>query len=314
MRRKAEAALFFNTILWGTTFSLVKETLSDLSPFLFLALRFSLAAAALALLLRRPGAARWTRGSAAAGCLCGVFLFTGYALQTLGLRLTSAPKSAFLTGLTSVMVPFVGALVYKTRPQVSEIAGLLVATGGLALMTLEGTVGSISRGDLLTILCAIAFAAQIVTVGHFSPQMSFELLSFTQVAAAALLACSMFWWIETPKLALRPLVACAILITGLLATALAFTIQSWAFRYTTASRAALIYLLEPVFAWLTSYVWAGAGLSGRAAAGAGLILGGVMMVELKPLKPRAHPSDIVTAGKESDLPGIPRSGNNHELL
>ena len=86
------------------------------------------------------------------------------------------------------MVPLLAALVYRIRPQVSEVAGVLVATAGLGLMTLEGAIGSIGRGDLLTFFCAVAFAAHIVTLGHFSEQMSFELLSVTQVGAAAVLA------------------------------------------------------------------------------------------------------------------------------
>ncbi|HEY2015514.1 MAG TPA: DMT family transporter [Bryobacteraceae bacterium] len=288
--RKADAALLFNTVVWGSTFVLVKSALSDVSPILFLAFRFCLASLALVALFRGGGRGPWSWKTAGAGALAGSFLFAGYLLQTLGLQFTSAPKSAFLTGLTSVMVPFLGALVYKIRPQVSEVVGVVVATAGLGLMTLEGVTGSISRGDLLTLTGAIGFAAYIVTLGHFSGQMSFELLSVTQIAAAAVLALSMFWWAETPRVAWRSNVVWAILITGLLATALAFTIQAWAQQYTTSTRTALIYMLEPVFAWITSFLVGGESLSGRAALGAALILGGVMLVEMKPLNSRLHPS------------------------
>ncbi len=280
-RRKAEAALIFNTVVWGATFVLVKAALSEISPLLFLAIRFSLAAVILILIgvvkrdvgvARRPGGLphrkQWD-----AGVLCGVFLFCGYLFQTLGLRLTSAPKSAFLTGMTSVVAPFLAALVYKVRPQRSEVLGVLVATAGLGLMTLQGAIGSMSRGDLLTLACAFGFAAHIVTVGHFSEQMSFEVLSVAQIAAAAVLFLACAWWMERPQFVWRPIVVGAILITGSLATALAFTIQAWAQQYTTATRTALIYMLEPVFAWITSYFLAGEGLSARAAAGAALILG-----------------------------------------
>ena len=292
---RVDAGLLFNTVVWGATFVLVKAALADVSPILFLALRFSLAALALVALFRGAGKGPWSWTAAGAGSLAGAFLFSGYALQTLGLRFTSAPKSAFLTGLTSVMVPLLGALVYKIRPQVSEVVGVLVATAGLGLMTLEGVTplhgatGSMSRGDALTLLGAIAFAAYIVTLGHFSGQMSFELLSVTQIAAAAVLALSTFWWAETPRLAWRPAVVWAILITGLVCTALAFSIQAWAQQYTTSTRTALIYMLEPVFAWITSFLVAGEGLSGRAAVGAAFILGGVLLVEMKPLNSRQHP-------------------------
>jgi drug/metabolite transporter (DMT)-like permease len=159
----------------------------------------------------------------------------------------------------------------------------------MGLMTLEGPLGSISRGDVLTFCCAIAFAGHIVTLGHFSALVSFELLSVTQVSVAAISALSLFWWVETPRVEWQPAVVWAILIAGLLCTAFAVTIQAWAQRYTTPTRTALIFALEPVVAWMTSYFIAGEGLSGRAAVGAALILGGVMLVEVKPLGSPAHP-------------------------
>ena len=292
--RAAEAALAWNTVVWGATFVLVKAALDHVSALLFLALRFSLASAALLIIFRRAGGhglapASGGRAKAMlAGALTGTFLFAGYLFQTQGLRFTTAPKSAFITGLTSVMVPLLAALVYRNRPQVSEVAGVLVATAGMGLMTLQGAIGSIGKGDLLTFFCAIGFAAHIVTLGHFSENVSFELLSIGQVGAAALWALALFGWVEKPRLEWHPVVMWAILVTGLLATALAFTLQAWAQQYTTSTRTALIYMLEPIFAWLTSYFLVGEGLSGRAAAGAALILGGVVLVELKPLNTRLH--------------------------
>jgi drug/metabolite transporter (DMT)-like permease len=289
-RYRAEAALLFNVIIWGATFVLVKEALLNITPILFLAIRFSLATVVLALVFHRQLRSATPR-ELGAGALAGIFLFAGYLLQTQGLRITSAPKSAFLTGLTSLMVPLLAALVYRIKPQFSEICGVLVATGGLALMTLEGNVLRMSRGDLLTVLCAVGFAAHIVTLGHFSEKMRFEVLSVSQLGAAAVSALSLFWWVETPSVVWQPAVVYAILITGLLATALAFSIQAWAQQYTTSTRTALIFMLEPVVAWIISFLWVGEGLSGRATAGAALILGGVMLVELKPLFPRQHPSN-----------------------
>jgi drug/metabolite transporter (DMT)-like permease len=290
IRRRAEAALVGNTIVWGATFVTVKTALADVSPILFLALRFSLATGALLAFWYGRGKGRIEPAEIRAGVLIGAFLFAGYLLQTLGLQLTSAPKSAFLTGLASVMVPLLAMFVYRNKPQVSELLGILAATAGLGLMTLEGPLGSIGRGDLLTIGCALAFAAHIVTLGHYSEKMRFEMLSVLQVGTAAVLAVSLFWWVEPAHVVWRPAVVFAVLITGLLATAVAFTVQAWAQHYTTSTRTALIYTLEPVFAWLTSYWIIGEGLSRRAAVGAALILGGVLLVELKPLNLRLHPS------------------------
>lgn len=288
-RRLAELALVANTLIWGATFVMVKSVLTDVSPTLFLALRFTLAALALLLIWRPSWKGR--RREIRAGIVLGVFLFGGYLLQTAGLLFTTAPKSAFLTGMASVLVPLLAALVYRVRPRVSELTGLLMAVTGLGLMTLEGPLGGINRGDLLTLGCAVAFASHIVALGHYSDTMRFEMLSVVQIASAAVLAGSCFWWVEPARIVWSPALFVAVLVTGLLATALAFTVQAWAQTHTTSTRTALIYTLEPVFAWLTSYLLVGEGLSGRAAAGAALILGGVLMVELKPWKPRLHPSN-----------------------
>ena len=295
-RRKAEMALLGNTIIWGTTFVLVKSSLRLISPVLFLAIRFSLATIALAVLFgfsrkrktKAPTAGLPRPQALAVGSVIGLFLFGGYLLQTVGLQTTTPPKSAFLTGLATVMVPLLGALVYQTKPQISEVAGVLAATIGMGLMTLEGPIGSIARGDLLTFGGAIAFSAHIVATGHFAEQIGFQLLSITQFASAALSAILLVWWVETPRIQWQPLVIWAILITAMLCTALAFTIQAWAQNYTTSTRTALIYALEPVVAWITSFFLVGEGLSGRAAAGAVLILSGVLLVEMKPFNPRQH--------------------------
>ncbi len=297
-RFRAEAALVAITVIWGSTFLLVKRALADVSPLLFLALRFSLAAAALAALLGRrafrPAEGRRAkgeslRGQLAAGALCGTFLFAGYFFQTLGLALTSPAQSAFLTGLASVMVPFLASAVYKIRPQVSEVVGVAMAAGGLALMTLNGPAGAVNPGDLLTLLCAGGFAAQIVTLGHFSERMRFEVLSIAQTGAAAAWSAGLLWIFEAPRIVWRPEVTAAVLIGGLLATALAFTAQAWAMQHTSATRTAVIFMLEPVVAWAVSFWLAGEGLSARAAAGAALILLGIVTVELKPLRQREHP-------------------------
>ena len=289
-RMAAELGLVCNAIVWGATFVVVKSALGAVSAILFLALRFSVATVALGVIFYRPAADRSIWKGAAPGMLAGLFLFLGYFFQTQGLRFTTAPKSAFLTGLTSVLAPIFASCVYGTKPRMSELLGLSAAVSGLALMTLPGASGSINRGDLLTLCCAGAFAAHIVTLGHYSKMLRFEALSIAQVGTAAILAIALFPWAEKPRLDWQPEVLWAILITGLLATAVAFTLQAWAQKFTTATRTALIYTLEPVVALMTSYLLAGEGLTRSGAAGAALILGGVLLVELKPANARRHPS------------------------
>ena len=286
VQRRAEAALVVNTLIWGSTFVVVKQALHDVSPILFLALRFTLASAVLLVLFRGSWShPRNPRGSLAGGALAGIFLFSGYAFQTIGLQFTTAPKSAFLTGLTAVMTPLLAAAVHRKMPRAMEIAGVLLATCGMALMTLPAMAGvplAMNRGDLLTICCAACYSAHILVLSRYSASASFELLSTAQIGTAALLAWLLFRGMETPHIRWTPGVWAAIVVTGVFATALAFTFQAWAQRYTTSTRTALIFMLEPVFAWITSYLLTGETLSARAAAGAALILAGILTVELRP--------------------------------
>jgi drug/metabolite transporter (DMT)-like permease len=287
-RGRAELALVGVTVIWGGTFVIVKAALADVSTFVFLALRFVLAAILLALIYR--GAVR--RQGLGPGLLAGGLLFTAYLFQTLGLEMTTPSKSAFLTGLSIPMVPLASSLVYKNRPRLLEVTGILIATVGMMLMTLPAgfPLGrfEIGRGDLLSLLCAVTFALHIVVIGHYSPFVGFESLAVVQIATAAMLGSALFWFAEPIRLHWSGRVAAAVLITGVLATALAFTAQAWAQQYTSATRAALIFALEPVIAWLTSYLLTGETIANRGKVGAGMILAGILLVELKRTKPAGH--------------------------
>jgi drug/metabolite transporter (DMT)-like permease len=276
MRTRAEPALAGITIIWGTTFVMVKSALADVSPFLFIALRFTLAAITLAFIYRKA----LRRAALGPGLLAGGLLFTAYAFQTLGLELTTPSKSAFLTGLSIPMVPLASSLVYGNKPRLVEAAGILVATFGMILMTLPAGGFGISRGDLLSFLCAVTFALHIVVIGHFSPLMGFESLAVIQIAVAAAAGLVLSPLVETMRFHLSPGAVMAVLVTGLLATALAFTTMVWAQQYTSPTRAALIFALEPVVAWLTSYTLTGETMAIRGKVGAGTILAGILLVEL----------------------------------
>jgi drug/metabolite transporter (DMT)-like permease len=288
---RADLALAGITLIWGATFVLVKEALQDVSTLLFLALRFSLASLALGLVFR-PLSSKFSnpRTLLGGGVLAGLCLFGGFLFQTFGLHYTTPSKSAFITGLSVVMVPLLSGVVRRAWPQSSELLGVVLATAGMGLMTLEGETLTIGRGDLLTLACAFAFAVHILVVGHYAPQVSFAALTLVQIVTAALLASGAFWWAEPAVIRWRPGVIIALVVTGLLATALAFSVQAWAQQQTTATRTALIFALEPVFAWATSFALTGELLSARATVGAVAILAGILCAELKPIQPRRHPS------------------------
>jgi drug/metabolite transporter (DMT)-like permease len=285
-RWRADLALVVVTFIWGCTFVLVKEALSDCSTLLFLALRFTLAALVLALIFRpKTGRIAPLRAAWRAGAVAGVLLFSGYVFQTVGLRYTTPSKSAFITGLTIPLVPLIAAVFERKPPRAAELAGVALATAGLGLLTIpEGSL-RIGGGDLLTVGCAIAFAAHVVAVGHYAPRLGVQALTLGQVAVSALLAAGTFWWTEPIFIRWTPKLALALLITGLFATALAFSIQVWAQQYTTPTHIAVIFTLEPVFAALTSFLAAGEVLAGRRAGGAALILCGILLSELKSREP-----------------------------
>lgn len=295
MRAKAEVALAAVTILWGTTFVVVKAVLSDVSPILFIGLRFALAAVTLALIYGQ--AVR--RKAIGGGLLAGVILFAAFVCQTMGLALTTPAKSAFLTSLSIPMVPLAGSLVYRTRPKLAEVACILVSSVGMVLLTLPAESPgpfefSVTRGDLLSFFCAVLFALHIVVTGHYSPIGGFESLAVVQSVVAAALGLSIFWFAEPVHFHLTWGVATAIIVTGLFTTALAFTTMAWAQQYTSATRVALIFTLEPVVAWLTSWILTGEGLANRGKVGAGLILAGIVLGELTRTQPQPARAETIS--------------------
>jgi drug/metabolite transporter (DMT)-like permease len=281
---RVDGSLVAVTLIWGATFVLVKQALADVSTLLFLTLRFSVAAAVLALVFRKEFRAPNASASLLRGVIAGVFLFGGYVLQTAGLQFTSASKAGFITGLYVPLVPIVGGLVLQKLPQISELAGIVIACAGMVLLTVQKDILDISRGDLLVAGCAAAYACHIVILGRFAPRSNLGVLTVAQIATGALLGAATFWWVEPVRLAWSGNVWIALTVTSLLATALAFLVQTWAQRWSSPTRTVLIFALEPVFAWLTSYLIAGEVLSRRGVAGALLILCGILVVELKPIR------------------------------
>jgi drug/metabolite transporter (DMT)-like permease len=283
-QRWAELGLASVCLLWGSTFVLVKNALEDVSPALFLGIRFSIAAVVLAILYaaRRNSENRGWRG----GIFAGLFLFGGYFLQTLGLRFTTPAKSGFITGLYIVLVPLLLAIVYRKVPGLSEWLGITLATIGMGLLTLTTSRFAMGFGDALTVGCAFAFAIHILVLSHYSKETMTEWLTLLQVGTCAIVALATCNLLEEPFVRWTPSVIVAIAITSIFATALAFYVQTWGQKHTTATRAALIFSLEPVFAWLTSYLFENEVLTKQAIAGAACILTGILVVELKPLSRR----------------------------
>ncbi len=297
-QRLADLALLAVAVAWGITFVVVKEALNAVGPFTFVALRFAWGAAAMAplVLLGRGVMSRGdilrpngTVSLARAGSLTGACLFAGYAFQTAGLQVTSAGRAAFITGLSVVIVPILVALVAHQPVGRAAGAGVGLATLGLALLSAEALsidLETTGIGDLLVLGCAFAFALHIFLLGRFAPRHDVVRLTTVQIiTVAALSGIAVAIW-EAP--AWEGLVAAwpAAAFTGVLCTALAFAVQTEAQRFTTPTHTALIFSTEPVFGALFAAAFAGERFGGTELAGCGLILLGMLVVQLFPARQR----------------------------
>ncbi|HEY6306485.1 MAG TPA: DMT family transporter [Candidatus Angelobacter sp.] len=282
---KAHLLLVLMTMVWGSTFVLIKQALADASPLVLNAVRMSLAAVLLTAYYHKQ-LAGLDRKAFAAGAIVGLFLFLGYAFQTTGLKLTTPSKSAFLTGVSTVLVPLIMVVFWRAKTHPWRAVGITLALAGLFLMTVPaGRQGladfaKVNRGDLLTIACAIAFAWHIVLLGRATRCFAFEQIAVLQVAVAAALMALTAPFLEQPHFRLSVTVTATVLVTGIFGTAVAFTTQAWAQQFTPATHTALIFTLEPVFAWLTSFLYLNERLGLRAGVGALLILSGVLVSEV----------------------------------
>lgn len=276
---RADLALAAAAFLFGTTFLVVQDAVRDGGVIPFLVVRFfvgALVLVPLALGRARPPAGFWR-----AVAVLGALLAAGYVLQTLGLRETTSSVSAFITYLLVVVVPLLSAVVLRRPPTREALLGVGLAVVGLVLLTAgasgEGLGGGLGRGELLTLGCAVAFAGHIVALSAYAPRFDVVQLNLGQFAVVA-------GGLAIPgalaggyALSVEALVAA--LYTGVVVSAVAFGLQVWGQRRVSATRTALVLLLEPVFAAALGYL-TGERLGALGAIGAGVILVAVLTTEL----------------------------------
>jgi drug/metabolite transporter (DMT)-like permease len=270
------AALVLVTAVWGVTFVQIKDALELYPLFAFLAVRFAIAVAVLAV----PAAPRLrTLGfsGALAGTALGGLLAAGYALQTAGLDRTTVSAAGFVTGMYVVLTPVFAFALFRLRPGFAAWAGVALAVGGLAL--LSGISAGSAVGDLMVLAAAALYALQIVLMERFAPR--YDPLAFTSTEMAAAFAGFAFvagaaGEVELPRGAT---VWGALLVTGVFASALGYLVQAWAQQRTSATRTALLFALEPVFAGIFGYALAGDRLGTLGWTGCAVILCGIAVSE-----------------------------------
>jgi len=279
-RLRYEALLALNTLIWGSTFLVVKYEVTLSGPFIYLATCYAIGALTLALIFRRR-LARITRAELRGGLALGVVLFAGYAFQTTGLQFTTVSKAGFITGLYVPLVPLFFFVFLRQRPALSAFIGVICSFAGLFLLSLNNQFSfSIGIGELLILGAAIAFAAHIVLIAKFSSGSDMTNLAIIQLGLTSLLSFAV--WPFGHQLHGAPpaqfwLIAA---LMGIGDIAYTLLVMNRVQQYVGGIRATLIYAMEPLWAALAGVVVAGDVLSVPAWIGCGCILAGMIVGRL----------------------------------
>ena len=281
---KAEIYLLGIVIIWGATFAIIKDVLDQIMPFTFLAYRFLLAALILSVIF-------WKRIKSIdkvilkKGFLIGIFLFLGYAFQTVGLKYTTATKAGFITGLSVVLVPIISYFFIKEKVNRNSVIGVIFATIGLCLLN-QNSSFSFNLGDFLVLLCAVSFAMHIISVGLYTKKMDYVLLVIVQLATVFVLSLLMALFFERPDIHFSYSfnVWRSIILTGVFATALAFYMQNRFQRYSSTTKTAIIFSGEPIFSAMFAYLLLGEKVGLIAWAGGLLIIFGMIISQRKKIE------------------------------
>jgi drug/metabolite transporter (DMT)-like permease len=270
-------ALVLVTAVWGVTFVQVKDAVDIYPLFAFLAIRFAIASLALVAPARKRVRSLGTKGGAEAALL-GLLLAAGYVLQTEGLRRTTVSGTGFITGMYVVLTPLIALALFRTRTPLAAWLGVAIAAVGLAM--LSGVHSGSAVGDLLVLGGSAVYSLQIVLMERYAPRYDPLALTLVEMVAAclgiAIVATALGQFDEAPT---GWTVWGALLVTGVFASAAAYLVQSWAQRRTSATRTALAFTLEPVWAGIFGFAVAGDRLGALGWGGCLVIFAGIVIAE-----------------------------------
>ncbi len=270
-------ALLAVSASWGLAFVVMKGAIERQSVNSFLATRFLIAV--LAMVVIQPQVLRkLNRELVLKGSIAGLFLGSGYIFQTLGLARTGAAITGFVTGLYVVLTPVIAALFLKERIKAFTWACVLLATVGLALLSLRGW--SIGVGEALVFISAIAFAAHIVTLSKWSSGQDAYAMTIVQLFACAVLtgSISLAQGYETPP---DSGVWAVLIFTAVICTAVAFIVQTWSQAHMSSTKVAVILTMEVVFAALFAVLFGGESLSLQVSMGGILVVIAMYLIVMK---------------------------------
>jgi drug/metabolite transporter (DMT)-like permease len=253
---KADLALLFVTIGWGTSFLLTKTALLHLQTYNFLAFRFIIAFVFSAIVFWKY-MIKVDKTTLKYGIILGVILFSSYAFQTVGLNYTTASKSAFITGFNVVLVPLISTILMRKKLGYMAYVSVIMAFVGLAFLTLNQSLSNINFGDILTLFCAVITAFYIILAGKYTQKVESISFAIIQIGTVALLSLITSIATETPKMTYSINAWVSIVTLSVICTSGAFIIQMIAQKFTSPTHAALIFSGEPVFAAIFGFVFLG---------------------------------------------------------
>ena len=262
------------TFFWGVTFPLIKIALEYISPVVFLALRFSVSAIMLVPFILKSRRLL-ERRIARIGITAGIFLFLGYYFQTVGLEYTTAANSGIITGIYVVLLPFISFAYLKIRASKLDVVASALAFAGLFIMSASSLAlknSTVDLGDILTVICGVAYAVQIAYVSKYSGGLDSKVFTFYQILTVAVLSAVFIPTYSTALLTLNTMVVFVIVFTALFGGVLAYFITTKALIYVEPTSAGIIFVGEPIFAAISAVIIGGEVL------GPLTIVGGSVMV------------------------------------
>ena len=279
VQTKADLALILITMFWGASCLLTKIGLSGLEPLTLMALRFIFAFALSAAVFGRRIASSGLITVKYAAILAGI-LFVVFAFMTYGVKYTTASNAGFLTCLASVFIPIFAFVFLKQKQEKKVLFSIGLAFVGVALLTLDAAL-QFNIGDMLCILCSVAFAVHILVMGAYTKRVDSVALGVLQLGFAGIYSLVAAFLFETPGLPQTTQSWIVVMILSVFCTAVAFIVQSVAQKYTTPSHTGLIFTMEPAFAAFFAFAFLGEVLAVRGYIGGFLMIMSILIVEVE---------------------------------
>lgn len=273
------ALLLATAIIFGSSFFIVKASVDVLSPCWMIGIRFSLASVFLCLMFMKR-LRNMTGGTIRAGIIIGAFLLAAYVTQTIGITDTTPGRNAFLTALYVVIVPFLGWMIFRRRPDRYSVIAAALCVSGIALISLDGTM-QMSMGDLLSIVCAVLFAAQIIAIAVFARDFDPVLLTIVQLGFCGIGGFLLAVLFEPAPPAMSPVMISSIAYLSIVVSGLAFLMQNVGQAMVSPSFASILLSLEAVFGVLFSVLFYDEKLTVRITIGFCLVFAAILISETK---------------------------------